>query len=208
MIAVNETVLAIPVQSFSRRAGAGHTNGVKDKIGYLIKSGSTGVRRVYFRRRTFAMQYGFGRFMHLAALQPFITQPHVPVGNQRINVVFGELFERVLAVETGVGGDDGLALQQLLVAQAFGDIDNHAVLGTVAPGLGVDNDLVLIIHRGQPGVALNNAFLGRHFGAVVIGEITLAGLAAGAGFIVRMFGEPLAQLSRLFLQTRQFALGR
>ena len=55
--------------------------------------------------------------------------------------------------------------------------------------LGVDHDLVLLIHRGDAVVALNDAVGGDHFGALVVGDVALHRLAARPNTII-VFGEP------------------
>ena len=42
-----------------------------------------------------------------------------------------------------------------------------------AKGLGVDDDLVLLVHRGDPVIALDRALAGGHLGAFVIGDVAL-----------------------------------
>lgn len=46
-----------------------------------------------------------------------------------------------------------------------------------AQGLGINNDLMLLIHRGHAVIALNRPFAGGHLGTFVIGDVTLHFLA-------------------------------
>jgi len=44
---------------------------------------------------------------------------------------------------------------------------------TFAEGLGIDDDLVFLVHRGHSVIALNRALTGGHLAAFVIGDVAL-----------------------------------
>ena len=65
---------------------------------------------------------------------------------------------------------------------------------------GGDDDLVLGIDRGDAGVTLDDAFVGRHFGTVVVSAVALDHLATGAATVVGVCGKPRAQVAGIALQ--------
>ena len=60
--------------------------------------------------------------------------------------------------------------------------------------LRIDHDLMFRIDRGHARIPLDDALIGRHLRALVVGAMALAQTACRAAAIRPMRGEPLAQL--------------
>ena len=56
-------------------------------------------------------------------------------------------------------------------------------------GLGMDDDLVLVIDHGHTVIALDHAVGGLHLGALVVGDVALYGLTCFTRLVVMLF-EP------------------
>jgi hypothetical protein len=88
----------------------------------------------------------------------------------------------------------------------FGERQQQFLLRAGSVGLGFHDDLVLLIHRRHPRVALDDAFVAGHLGRLVVGPVRQPRLALGALAIVRMGFEPGPQLGRLGLEPLEPAL--
>jgi len=87
--------------------------------------------------------------------------------------------------EAGVGGNDGTLLVDVLGNAQLLEAGFHGfqyrlqrvVLLPFPEGLGINDDLVFLVHRGQAVVALDRALAGGHLGAFVISDVALHFLA-------------------------------
>src|SRR5690606_39570487 len=83
--------------------------------------------------------------------------------------------------EAGISGNDGTLLINVVCDAQLLEAGFHAlqyrlqgvVFLAFANGLGVDDDLVLFIHRSHAVIALNRSLAGGHLGAFVIGDVAL-----------------------------------
>ncbi len=66
-------------------------------------------------------------------------------------------------------------------------------------GLRFDDDLVFCIYRSHANVALDHAFAGGHFGAVIVRAVAFADGAFAAFAVFRMVGQPFPELRRIRL---------
>ena len=66
-------------------------------------------------------------------------------------------------------------------------------------GLGMDDDLVLVIHHGDTVIALDHAVGGLHGGTLIVGDIALYGLALLARLVIMLF-EPGPDLLDVLLK--------
>ena len=73
-------------------------------------------------------------------------------------------------------------------------------------GLCPDDNLMFGIDSGDAGIALNDAFVGRHLGAVIVGAIALDGFPTGAESVVGVCSQPLAQLRGIVIETVDLAV--
>ena len=72
-------------------------------------------------------------------------------------------------------------------------------------GLGIDDDLRLLIHGGDPGVTLDYALAGGHLGRLVVGAVGQIDPTLSAFAILGVVLEPGAQLAGIGLQPFQLA---
>jgi hypothetical protein len=79
------------------------------------------------------------------------------------------------------------------------------LLGSHTVSLRFHDDLMLLIDRSHPGVALDHALAGGHLGRVVVGAVALAHLAVGPFALLGVLVQPLAQLLGTLTQPLQAA---
>ena len=109
-----------------------------------------------------------------------------------IDLTFGEFRQVRFRVVAGIGAEHRFCL-----APDGGGLDHgeqQFLLRAGAMGLGVEDDLGLVIHGGDAGVALDHALAGGHLGRLVIGSVAEPGAALAALAICRVLGQPLADL--------------
>jgi hypothetical protein len=104
------------------------------------------------------------------------------------------------AVIAGVGGQDRVRRTRL--AERIDSWAPELLRPAHAMGLGLDDDLVLLIDRRHPGVALDDSRGSGHLGRLVVGAVALASRALGDLAILGMLLQPLAELSRVALGLR------
>jgi len=128
--------------------------------------------------------------MALAVLGFLVLELRVPAPESVIRHVTIDLpFVQVLHVgfvgEAGIGGNDDALLVDVVCNTQFLEAGFHTlqyrlqgmVLLTFAKGLGVDDDLVFLVHCSHAVIALDGALAGGHLGASVIGDVALHFLA-------------------------------
>ena len=134
---------------------------------------------------------GFGQILVafavlvLLILELRIAAPEFVVGHVAIDLALMQVFHIHFVGEAGVGGDDGALLVDVLGNTQFLEAGfhgfQHRLQGVVflpfPEGLGIDNNLMFLVHRGHAVVALDRALAGGHLGAFVIGEVALHFLA-------------------------------
>ena len=62
------------------------------------------------------------------------------------------------------------------------------------------------VDSGDAGVAVNDAFVGRHLGAVIDGAIALDGIPTGVESVAGVCSQPLAQLRGIVIETVDLAV--
>ena len=128
--------------------------------------------------------------MPLAVFVFLVVELRIPaaelvVRHVTVNPPFVQVFHVGFIGEASVSSDHSPLLidvfdnAQLFIAgfDGFQYRLQGVVFLTFTEGLGVDDDLVFLIHRGDPVVALDRAFAGGHLGAFVIGDVALHFLA-------------------------------
>ena len=125
----------------------------------------------------------------LAISKPLVAFSHVRVGNQGQHPQCGERGEIRFAVVARVRREYRRACAHR--REGLDDRQQQLLLGARAMCLCVNDDLMFRIHGGDAGIALDDAFVGRHLRALVVRAIAFAQAAGGAVPIRRMRREPL-----------------
>ena len=92
----------------------------------------------------------------------------------------------VFAVIASIGGDERGRFE--IRFECLDDRPQQGVFGAGAVGLRGDDDLMFGINGRDAGVALDNAFVGRHLGALVIGAIAFDDRPARPLAVMGMIG--------------------
>lgn len=133
-----------------------------------------------FPARGWLVLMAFAVFVFLV-LELRVATAEFVIGHVAVDLPFVQVLHVGFIGEAGVGRNDGALLVNVVgdtqLPEPSFDTLQHRLQGVVflafAKGLGVDDDLVFLVHRGHAVIALDRALAGGHFGAFVIGEVAL-----------------------------------
>ena len=118
-----------------------------------------------------------------------IALPELAIRHIGIDALLHEALHVRFRVKAGIGGELGF-LEYVSAKVLSGALDHgleeFMFLGC-AEGLGMDDDLMLVIHDGYPVIALDDPVGGLHGCALIVGDVALYGLAGLARFVIVFF---------------------
>jgi len=114
-----------------------------------------------------------------------VTASEFVVGNVAVYLTFVQVLHVRFVGGAGVGGNDSALLVDVLGNAQLLEAGFHGfqyrlqrvVFLPFPEGLGINDNLVFLVHRGHAIVALDRALAGGHLGAFVIGDVALHFLA-------------------------------
>jgi len=158
-----------------RRAGAGEVHRIEPEL--------TGWNDVFPSR--FGQVLVPFAVLVLLVLELRITASELVVRNVAVDFPFVQVLHVRFVGEAGIRSNDGALLVDVVgntqLLEAGFDGFQYWLQGVVflpfPEGLGIDDDLVFLVHRGHAVIALDRALAGGHFGAFFIGEVAIYFLA-------------------------------
>ncbi|MNZ89918.1 hypothetical protein D3C78_1088600 [compost metagenome] len=127
------------------------------------------------------------------------------VGNISRDTRCAQLFEPCAAVVAGIGGVAGVGGAQM--GRRLDHRGKQGLFRARAMGLGFDDDLRLLVHGSDTGVALDHPLAGGHLGRLVVGAVGQVDPPLGALAIFRVLAQPGPQLPGAGLQALELARG-
>lgn len=197
-LALDQAVAAVAIQLLARRADAGLVLGIEVEVGRGVAAAADPLRTLVPER------VGLCGVVFLAGVARVALAVAV-VGDEGGNARSLQMFQRLAAVVAGIGGVAGVGAAQRV--RGVDDGFEQRLFRAGAMCLGVDDDLRLLVHGGDTGVALDHALAGGHLGRFVIGAVGQVDPSLGAFAILGVLVEPGAQLTGIGLQTLKPARG-
>src|SRR5690606_20361828 len=197
-LALDQAVAAVAIELLTRRADAGLLLCIEVEIGRGVAVAADPLGALVPER------VGLVGMAFLAGVARVAFAVAV-VGNEGGNARNLQTLQRLTAVVAGIGGVAGIGAAQRVCGVDDGFEQRLFRAGAVC--LGVDDDLRLLVHGGDAGVALDHPFAGGHLGRFVVGAVGQVDPPLGALAILGVVVEPGAQLTGVGLQPLQPARG-